>query len=142
MFPSRPANPKFLRPRNWVRKKEREKERSYVQEGLLRLVIYERDDPGPRGLDELDVGGRDVGCASEIAEPAGGAVPGVGHDPDYRKVVEGGVRRRAARRLPGVIKELGLLSPPASEKDGTAHGFSVGRDGGDVRGDEDERKDA
>ncbi|RWW31573.1 hypothetical protein GW17_00003800 [Ensete ventricosum] len=141
MFPSRSANPKFLRLRNSVRKKEKEEERSYFQKDLLGLVIYERDDPGPRGLDELDIGGRDVGCASDIAEPAGGAVPRVGHDPDYRQVVEGGVRRRAARRVPGVIRDLVLLSPPASEKDGTAHGFCVGRDGGDVRGDEDEKKD-
>ena len=85
--------------------RERERERgnvrsTHLEEALLRLVVDERDDPRAGGLDELDVGGADVGGGGAVADPAARAVPRVRDDADDGAVVRGGVRRRGARPRP------------------------------------------
>lgn len=58
----------------------------------------EGDDPGAGGLDELDVGGGDVGDAGAVVQSAGGPVAGMRQDSDHRPVIEGRIRNRTARR--------------------------------------------
>lgn len=70
----------------------------------------ERDDASTAGLDELDVGGGDVGDASAIVEPAAGPVAGMRQDPDHRPVIERGIRRRTARRRRS--EERGVVASP------------------------------
>jgi hypothetical protein len=65
------------------RERERGNVRStHLEEALLRLVVDERDDPRAGGLDELDVGGADVGGGGAVADPAARAVPRVRDDAD------------------------------------------------------------
>jgi hypothetical protein len=73
---------------------------THLEEALLGLVVDERDDPRAGGLDELDVGGADVGGGGAVADPAARAVPRVRDDADDGAVVRGGVRRRRAGPRP------------------------------------------
>lgn len=75
----------------------------HLEYALLGLVVDERDDACAGSLDELDVGGGDVGGGRAVVDPAPRAVPRVRDDPDHGAVVQGGVRLHGARRcrLPG-----------------------------------------
>jgi hypothetical protein len=79
------------------------KQRHHLEYALLGLVVDERDDARSGGLDELDVGGGDVGCRRAVADPSPSAVPRVRDDTDHGAAVHGGVRRRGAHPgyLPG-----------------------------------------
>jgi hypothetical protein len=82
-----------------------------LEEAVFGLVVDEWDDARAGGLDELDVGGADVGGRGGVADPAARTVPWVRDDADDGAVVHGGVRRRAgqgprspARRQPDDLR--------------------------------------
>lgn len=81
--------PTVLKARNYHtygmkgKKESKRRKKAYIRDDLPGFVVDEGDDPRAGALDELDIGGGDVGGVGRVAEPSGGAVAGVGDDSDH-----------------------------------------------------------